>query len=44
MTESSLPYPFGGSSMLDFHDGGIECIIDIELPSSEISIVGGSQA
>jgi len=41
MIESSLPYLFGGSSTLEFHKDGIECIIDVELPSAELWVEGG---
>jgi two-component sensor histidine kinase len=44
MIESSLPYLFGGTSTIEFHDDGIECIIDVEFPSAELSIVRGIEA
>ncbi|HYP12938.1 MAG TPA: HWE histidine kinase domain-containing protein [Bryobacteraceae bacterium] len=44
MIESSLPYLFTGSSTLHFHDDGVECLIDIDLPSAELSIVRGNKA
>jgi two-component sensor histidine kinase/PAS domain-containing protein len=44
MIESSLPYLFGGSSTLEFHKDGIECIINVKLPSAELSTQRGNQA
>ena len=44
LIESSLPYLFGGSSKLDFHDDGIECNVNIALPSGELSITREEKA
>ncbi len=38
MIESSVPYLFGGSSTLSFHADGVECILNVALPSEEVAL------
>ncbi len=38
IVESSVPHLFGGSSELNFRAGGVECIIDVALPSEDLSV------
>lgn len=36
LVKSSIPYLFGGSSTLNFHKDGVECVIDTVLPKTDL--------
>jgi two-component system CheB/CheR fusion protein len=42
--QSSLPYLFGGSSNVAFHSDGVECVLNVQLPSEELVIENTTQA